>query len=56
MFKYSTFIAKYARGEKRYISTARYIAWYTLACIVRVVEVSTVVALVWAVCVLILSI
>lgn len=56
MFKYSKFIADYARSEKYYISSARYTAWYMLACVVRLVEVSLLLTVIWAVCVLILSI
>jgi hypothetical protein len=56
MFKYSKFIADYARYHKYYISSLKFSVWYTLACVVRVIEISLVLAIIWAVCVLILSI
>ena len=46
MFFISKLIADYARTERYYISSVRYTVWYTFACIVRLIESLTVIALI----------
>lgn len=46
MFKLSSYIALVARTERRYNSEVKYYSLYTLACLVRVIEVSVLLAVI----------
>lgn len=56
MFKLSSYIADYARYHKYYITSFKFKSLYVLACVVKVCEFSLLLAIIWAVAVLILSI